>query len=120
MLQGVNEEPLETLEWNGRTIRVQPPIVGDVCITPRSGRAKWPCGYRASTCNGDSTQCPRCRFRYCQHHYPGHYRRILCPVDTWMAFAKHLRERLDKAAVHPETKIRAITVQQMEDAECLP
>ena len=89
--------PKETLQVNGVTIRRQPPIVGDYCRVPRSGRANWSCGYRATTCKGESTKCPRCHFQYCGHHYKGHVSTILAPPDVWMSLMRKLRENLEDA-----------------------
>ncbi len=97
--------PQEQLMWKNTIVRWQPPIVASWCSVPRSRRAEWPCGYKATTCKGDSIQCPRCLFNYCDHHFNGHIRTTLIPVDPWRSFRESLSRALDEIHAKPRRRI---------------
>lgn len=106
MLPGI--EPVEVLEVLGRTIRRQPPVVVQYCRTPRSGRASWPCGYRAASCHGQANKCPTCAFSYCDHHLPLHVTRLYVPPDAWNTTVKRLLAAMEACARNGgRTPIRA-------------
>lgn len=99
------EQPRQVLVVDGVSIRRQPPIVGDWCNTPRSGRADWDCGYKAGTCKGQKRVCPRCHFGFCERHFPGHFRGFYAPPDAWNRMMTELREEMKAAAKDPSTPI---------------
>lgn len=63
------------------------------CVTPSRRHIDAPCGHRASTCHGDSHQCPACLFTYCQHHAGRHIRVLACPKQTWLAILERYEAR---------------------------
>lgn len=118
-------KPREVLEIDGAVIRRQPPIVGDYCSVPRSGRARWNCGYYAITCEGTGRRCPRCHFSYCEKHFSTHIREILAPPDTWNEFMRYLNDRMRAvAAGNRNAPIRApkppITEEEPEEPDADP
>lgn len=100
------ERPQEYLYWNDRIIRWQPPIIVSYCSVPRSHRSDWPCGYKAQTCRGEPTTCPRCRFSFCERHFAGHIVNFEAPPDVWLTFRKRLAAALTEVGERRRKRIR--------------
>jgi hypothetical protein len=98
---------------HGKTVRRQPPVVGDYCWPPSSGKVDAACAYESAACTaGQRDRCKRCGFPFCANHFPQHIRKIpACPPDAWRSTMQRLRHGLDLIAKNPKRPLPSIQYQ---------
>lgn len=101
-------EPRRDMRSGPNIYRRQPPVVGDVCRGVSSKNATAPCAHQSQLCQGPPAWCPRCRFPFCQYHYPRHIYVLVAPQDVWANFTRRLTRWKDKVAKDPKAKPRVV------------
>jgi hypothetical protein len=104
------------LVLNGRTVRTQPPVVGDYCWPGSSGKTDRPCFYESASCATTGSPCGRCGFQFCENHFKAHIRKLPpVPPDFFKGLVKRIHAALGVIAEHPRAHMPYIEVVTRED-----
>jgi hypothetical protein len=87
--------PMFFLEVEGRRVHDAPPVRIAFCRVPATCNIEASCGHRAKTCTAGQTECPDCRFPYCDRHYPTHRYQTVAARPVWQPVIEQLERQLE-------------------------
>jgi hypothetical protein len=105
---------LMNIAIEGRIIHPGAPARIAFCRVPHAKNVDLACAHAATTCTAGSWECPRCRFSYCNRHFPTHVYQAVATRGVWLTVAERFEAQLELCVKAEGRRLIRVRVPKMK------